>query len=1001
MNTPRNAFLALSLVICMILSGLMMPLAMASEPAPVPTAQPPQPHPNLAITDMTLSANTWWTTSITGQGANDSTTFANRKPIPFNIGSLIVNVNVNLTLVLEGVSGALVNGTGNTAQLVLGGGAVAAKTFTCYGGLYCVDGSNVFNKASTIRCAIGGTTGFKEGQKVLFGPFNIFNIDWGQQSDGTATGNVVYSFLPTYPGYGYNCSYKEFKAGNGMRSIGNSVWESSTFYGSNNGADKVFYNLDLATTITLIACTQVTTHAYWMVVGAGGLAGYNNLVTIVGGITKGGAGGASVYLYANSILKVQHYRRAYVKTTSDGTTALAGVAFSAYEATATGIDQPQTAGITGASGLCIPKTYNPQNTYIDTLQKVEVYQRATAGAMTWGTPTYTNTYGQYTYTFSKSGYDTATYTRAMTTDWGTLASPIAITMNATAPYLPPGLCDINPFYTYEDGTYAAHKVNYTNGENMFAQGRFTWNNDISDVLCNATLYSSPTATPLKWWNASYDFLANTTTSTDTIFGIGLSYDTGNAGNGSFYLVVTFWNSTIETTSLAVQYAVLPALVPGFQYDNYMLTYDSTGTIPQANFTWSSTCQVYFTYLFESTHDLIGDYTNFTVQDLVTYTTVLWISNTTLDFMTGIQEGGNFLFNINTLDNGTYLIVATIEHPDLVVTTFATGFVVMAHNLTGAMGDFYIRPCDSSTYAIERGNYTLGELVYPDGYVMLTESLTNAAVNVSVWSAATAAWVQTIYTGVKNFAQYGGYALPTMMGAPNSVDTATLGIGNYWLEWSITDTEIGGTNAITTTATFTVSLPRTAYMNVSAYSSNTTNYLNLTNRVNASQIIYFNGTIGAIYSVTAANINISVFNTSSWLETLWAGTYTFTGGVNASLTAICGDVLNYTNATEGDYRVQVTVNLPGVLNQTTITEGFRIQNMTGGGSVPALPDPGFPSVPGADEPIIPTITRGFWDNLFLGAIIATANNWFPLMFLFVLLYLQIWMMLEIRKKRRAN
>jgi hypothetical protein len=1000
MNTPRNAILALSLVICMILTVLLMPLAIASEPAPVPTAQPPQPHPNLAITDMTLSANTWWTTSITGQGANDSTTFANRKPIPFNIGSLIVNVNVNLTLVLEGVSGALVNGTGNTAQLVLGGGAVAAKTFTCYGGLYCVDGSNVFNKASAIRCAIGGTTAFKEGVKTITGPYNIYNIDFGCDSSLNPTGNVNYQLTIYSFGYAYSCrSYSAFTGTGCNAYLADGVYERCTIYGSSSGTKPCIALFSSVSQIRPIFVSSImsTSASYFTFAISANRA---SLLKIIGDLTL--AGGCTSIEMANTRLDVQHYRRAYVKATTDGTTALAGVAYSAYEATATGIDQPQTAGITGASGLCIPNTYNPQNTYIDTLQKVEVYQRTTAGAMTWGTPTYTNTYGQYTFTFGKTGYNTATYTRAMTTDWGTLASPIAITMNATITPPTPGLTGNQSVSTYLDSAQTTRQSNFTWGATIYTNASIRTNYNLASTDVRIDILNSA-GVAVKWLaNKTYSFVGNISASIWQInTNSALSFNSNTLVNGSYRIRIKLTHASITTTYLYGQFDIIAALIPGFQYDNYMLTYDSTGTIPQANFTWSSTCQVYFTYLFESTHDLIGDYTNFTVQDLVTYTTVLWISNTTLDFMTGIQEGGNFLFNINTLDNGTYLIVATIEHPDLVVTTFATGFVVMAHNLTGAMGDFYIRPCDSSTYAIERGNYTLGELVYPDGYVMLTESLTNAAVNVSVWSAATAAWVQTIYTGVKNFAQYGGYALPTMMGAPNSVDTTTLGIGNYWLEWSITDTEIGGFNTIATTATFTVSLPRTVYMNVSAYSSNTTNYLNLTNRVNASQIIYFNGTIGAIYSVTAANINISVFNTSSWLETLWAGTYSFTGGVNASLTAICGDVLNYTNATEGDYRVQITVNLPGVLNQTTITEGFRIQNMTGGGSAPALPDPGFPSVPGTDEPIIPTITRGFWDNLFLGAIIATANNWFPLMFLFVLLYLQIWMMLEIRKKRRAN
>jgi len=56
--------------------------------------------------------------------------------------------------------------------------------------------------------------------------------------------------------------------------------------------------------------------------------------------------------------------------------------------------------------------------------------------MTWGTPTYTNTYGNYTLAVAKAGYEVSTTARDFTDglDWGTAAAPVAITLKAVAGY---------------------------------------------------------------------------------------------------------------------------------------------------------------------------------------------------------------------------------------------------------------------------------------------------------------------------------------------------------------------------------------------------------------------------------------------------------------------------------------------------------------------------------------------------------------------------------------
>jgi PKD repeat protein len=156
-----------------------------------------------------------------------------------------------------------------------------------------------------------------------------------------------------------------------------------------------------------------------------------------------------------------------------------------------------------------------------------------------------------------------------------------------------------------------------------------------------------------------------------------------------------------------------------------------------------------------------------------------------------------------------------------------------------------------------------------------------------------------------------------------VHTDTIGIGEYWVEVTITDTEIGGPGYVWTTSTFTVSLNRVAYANVSSYDNMSCSSGNITNRFQWGDKAWFNGTIGTTYPVTEVWVSIMVINSTNWFATLYNGSHDFNG--NESLWSIAGGVLNYTAPNLGEYKLYISTNRTGVLNLTEITEGFTIKN----------------------------------------------------------------------------
>jgi len=884
--------------------GLLLVIILGFIAPLMPTAQSSLPPENeiTAVVDKVISTNLWLTTGAAA-GAGDGSSFANRDDIATwepNLGSLTVNADVNLTVVLETASGAI----------VLGDNQVAAKTFTCYGGFYTVDSNNLpIHPGNTcaFRLAIGGTTSYRCGRFIIVGTVLQGNVDWGQDTAGDGTCNAVAANIFTVDGYSYNCTNKMYA--NQVVYLNSGVWEVCTFYGQNDGSGYCV-NVGFIPGPTFIDCIQITTGTYWLSIPS--TYSYTSTIRIIGDITKGGAGGGSIYHAAQTTLIAHYYRRAFVKATTDGTTALASAYYQATEATG-GVDMPLASGITGADGLCTPESPTPYNNAIWCLQKVETYIRTTAGAMTWGTPTYTTNYGQYTFTFSKSGYDTATYTRAMTTDWGTLATPIAITMNATTPHLPPGLWDINPFYSYEDGTYAVHKVNYTHGADMFAQGRFTWNANIDDVLCNATLYSSPTATPLAWWNASYDFLANTTTSTDTIFGIGLSYDTGNAGNGSFYLAIQFENSTITTTTIAVQYAVLPALIPGLQDDAWVGTYDSLLNFAVA-FVWGDLCvpegNIVFTY--DTTAML-----NVTIRDSGGWD-VLWLANATETYTAGVAiqlttTTGAISFDTALLVNGSYIVAVMLSDENITTTYIYGSFVIVPEIPIPILTAI---TTNATGFAITAIGMSCS--IYYNATLNLSASIEDVQINVSVYTAL-GAWVETLYAdATQDFAENIMRNTTELNGAVISFGATGHAPGSYEIRLTI--------GKWPEMANWTI-VSQFEIMHTALQAWTTDISGNLIASFSDTAILFYNASLNLSRSITNLAINISVYTAlGAWVETMYASaTDDFIGNVARNTTELNGAVLTFmtTGHAPGNYYIAFYFGKAGEIDGTNYTNQFSI------------------------------------------------------------------------------
>jgi hypothetical protein len=444
----------------------------------------------------TISTNTWWTTGAS-VGAGTGVSFATRLTIPWDILNLVVNADVNLTLVME---------TSNN-NITLGSNYLAACTMTVYGGLYCTDSSGVVPLgraamvANTIRCSIGGTTGYKCGVIWVLGQANVFGLNYGQDSSLNPALSAYTRLTNPYSFY-YGCTFKSSGLGCLYADMG--TYESCTFNGGYNtvnydGIALYMYGFK-SCFITLISCTVYTLGTiYWL---EGPTTGEMTL-RIVGGITKTGSATNILYLEANTHCTVQFYRRAYFKSTAAiGGAALSGIQYGSY---ATGMsDMPIASGASNATGIWTPANCaSPSCLWLP--QKTETYIRTTAGAMTWGTPTYTTSAGTSTVfaTDPTDTYESASWSVSVAggSDIGTVASPITRTMNKTQ-------AQINV------ATFTTDTVNKISGTNVQYFGNYSIDRASTNVMFHLK-HDNGTGFDHKWANIS--MTANTTYSLATIF----------------------------------------------------------------------------------------------------------------------------------------------------------------------------------------------------------------------------------------------------------------------------------------------------------------------------------------------------------------------------------------------------------------------------------------------------------------------------------------------------
>ena len=364
----------------------------------------------MAAVDTTISGDTWWTTGA-GAGADDGSSFVNRMTIPTGLGTITQNVDAALTLVLETSNGII----------LLGNGEAALKRGNFYGIFKCVGGDNTFNSLKTggayaaIRCVIGGTTAYKEGEKKYYHPESMLaNIDSGCNAGLTATGNIKNSNA-LYDGYFYNCTFQEFIAYRGTY-MAFPILENCTLNGSASGT-KYIINLASSTSKPwLINCTLASSYST--------LAYYfkNVIINIVGSLTLTGGMILRHFLLAQGFVEWRYWRRAFIRTDP------VAVLFSGHEASD---NKFSFSGLSDGSGDCLINSPT-DNDCLWALQKIDKYLTVTNDLKTMASPTETDTYGDYDFAFQKTGYVAEQHTHDFTdgADWGTAGSPIDITLVA-------------------------------------------------------------------------------------------------------------------------------------------------------------------------------------------------------------------------------------------------------------------------------------------------------------------------------------------------------------------------------------------------------------------------------------------------------------------------------------------------------------------------------------------------------------------------------------------
>ena len=514
-------------------------------------AAPPAPTP---YTDYTISTDTWWTTAATGSGANDSTSFANRMPIPTDIDNLIVKDDATLTVVLETQDGAI----------TLGHNTNSGKYFYVYGTLLTVDENNEFNPDCAYNLYIGGTVSVGEGVKRFYSgaTIQIFNTHFGQDINGTATASTVTytNYLEPWEGYYVNCDFKEKVNYRGVRLLAG-YFKNCTFYGPNNGTGITMYAPQNA---YFEDCTWTTTGTYIFNYPQG-------ILNFIGSMTMS----TTEYYHSAGYRTIfQYWSRAYHRIT-DGTNNISGAVDAAYRTPAPSdrVEAHQTVGVSNSSGIVETDWPSEGTSAILVPYKREFYDWPASGVHYIGTPDYSETYANYTFTIAKPGYETATYNRLMTSDWGTEASPINITLNASVAGEP--LVNTSVGTSNYAGEY--DEAIGTN-DTIWLDGEIAIYPYTDDVWVNVSVYDSTdtwlgTLINTKYnWNATTNPVPLSTLYTGYDFGNGLPYfnSTGHpAGDYYFYVMV---NKSGEITlrhyasQFAVQKSSVQAEITGHSYD---------------------------------------------------------------------------------------------------------------------------------------------------------------------------------------------------------------------------------------------------------------------------------------------------------------------------------------------------------------------------------------------------------------------------------------------------
>ena len=402
----------------------------------------------MAAANVTLSSDTWWTTS-TSQGTGDGSSLANRKTIPTEILHLYIQADVTLYVVQEGdTDGLILIGDDAQQKALFGGGSI--KT---------VNSSGVFDTTRTEKLEIRGSASFPAVYIYLSGPYTMLHNTWmGCFASDNSTDTYCVLHSPT--AFFNQCTFTS-DTGNGTFCRGG-YYRNCYFYEGLSTYLISFY--DSGVEIWMEDCTITTDQPDIFRTQSYDAAKIN----IIGDLNYVGSATPRMYLQGSyGAIQVDYYRRAYLKAVDGDSNALNNVYFNAYEATAY-TNLPNTSGKTGADGLLKPKFVNATlSGSILCLDRINMYVGTTT--MDFDSPTTSTDYGDYTFALMADGYSLTTTTHDFTdgADWGSSGNEQEITLTSSVP-------DVNSqvlyLATYADGSTADESVTFAPDSNVYFDG---------------------------------------------------------------------------------------------------------------------------------------------------------------------------------------------------------------------------------------------------------------------------------------------------------------------------------------------------------------------------------------------------------------------------------------------------------------------------------------------------------------------------------------------------